>query len=298
MPRIEISSTAMLLLAMATVAAHGANPTPGCPPSETLRPGVERIGRCSVEIGEVDGETCKVKVEHKDGKIVYEEKGPAFALDRSSGDDFDSDGTRNIAIRALGKERAFAYRIVSCAPEPTPVVAFENDFPARFERTSRGRIVIVVPDDGFRSMPDLPRTDATGAFAPDVRLMLEEGKLVDVGPEFEAHYDRTILELHDLSPPTLRKFRDGRIEDDFERRAIGVRIIKIVGSYLNSGREKAAWKELERDWPPGDVERVKREITAARKRGTLRVAQRPADSGPKRIRTEKPKPAGATSEDH
>jgi hypothetical protein len=209
---------------------------------------------------------------------IFEESGETYAVEEVSGKDLDGKGGREIVLRTRGKDRRFGYRVVTCGAAATAPVAFEDDFPARFEPTSRGRIVVVFPDDGFRDFPDFPLRDLFGEYAPDTRLMLEEGALVDVGHEYRAHFDRTIKELHDLlDPPTLRKFRAGRIEDEAERRAVAARIIRIVGSYLNSGREQDAWRELKRDWPPRDYERIHQAIAAACTRGTLpRLATRPS----------------------
>jgi hypothetical protein len=256
--------------------ALAAEPELGCPAEAGRQTGVRVLDECSVQIS-ADGGVCRATVMKGSGQ-VFDETGPSFVLEAASGKDIDSDEVHDVIFRTKGKERRFAYRIVGCEPGK-PVLSFENEYPARFEPTSRGRRVIVLPDDGFRGFPDLPARDVLGQYAPEVWLMLEEGKLVNESHAFRAHFDRTIREIYATLPgPTLRKFHSGTVENEDDREIVAARIVKIVGSYLESGREQDGFKQLHRMWPEADEERVKRAIVAAIANGTgKRIAVPPSD---------------------
>lgn len=274
--RLVLRALAGFLLAPALL-SHAAAPELGCPAEATRQPGGKKVGECHVEIAASPDGACRVAVT-KGGAAVFDETGPSFVLEAVSGKDVDSDDSRDVVLRARGKERRFAYRVVACDAGKTPL-SFENDYPAKFEKTSRGRRVFLLPDDGFRGFPDLPESDLLGESAPETRLMIQEGKLVDVGHEYRAHYDQTIREIHDsLSGPTIRKFKAGKMENEDDRKTVAAKVVKIAGSYLESGREEDAFRELKRMWPEGDYERVKAAMLAAIAKGTAkRIAVPPSD---------------------
>jgi hypothetical protein len=242
----------------------------GCPADERRKPGTERVADCVVEVSAAGG-ACRATVT-REGAGVFDETAPAFVLEPLSGNE--------VVLRTQGKERRFGYRIVGCEPG-SATISFENEYPARLEPTSRGRRVLVIPDDGFLGFPDLPKGDILGEHAPEARVMVQEGKLVDVGREYRAHYDRTIRQLHgSLSGPTIRKFRAGKLENEDDRKSVAAKVVKIVGSYLESGRSEDAFRDLGRLWPESDVERVRQAILAAIEKGTAkRIAVPPAENG-------------------
>jgi hypothetical protein len=270
--RIVIVTVGVLLAAF----SRAAQPELGCPADSARQTGVRQLDECSVQISAAEG-PCRATV-MRAGAVVFDEAAASFVMEAASGKDIDSDEVDDVIFRTRGKERRFAYRIVGCEPGK-PVVSFENEYPARFEPTSRGRRIVVLPDDGFRGLPDIPASDLLGESVPEVWLMLEDGKLVNESRQFRAHFDRTIRETFAKLPgPTLRKFRAGTMENEDDRKTVAARIIKIVGSYLESGREEDGFKQLRRMWPEADHDRVKQAIVAAIANGTgKRIAVPPAD---------------------
>jgi len=263
-----------VLLLLSLSLARAAELELGCPAERQRGLGTRQIDECAAQVTASEDGVCHATVS-KAGAAFFDETGPSFVMEAVSGRDMDSDDVREVIFRTQGKERRFAYRIVGCEPG-RPVLSFENWYPARFEPTSRGRRVVVLPDDGFRGMPDLP-SDVLGESAPEVWLMLEEGKLVDESHQFRAHFDLTIRELHDsLSGPMLRKFQSGKIENEDDRKTVAGRIVKLVASYLESGREEDGFKELKRMWPKADYERMKQAIVAAIQNGTAKRIAVPA----------------------
>jgi hypothetical protein len=264
-----------VLLLLSLSLARAAEYELGCPGDAKQQPGRWQIDECTVQVAATGDGACRATVS-KAGAAIFDETGPSFVMEAVSGKDMDSDEVREVIFRTQGKERRFAYRIVGCEPG-RPVLSFENWYAARFEPTSRGRRVVVFRDDGFRGMPDLQSSDLAGESAPEVWLMLEKGKLVDESHQFRAHFDLTIRELHaSLSPPTLRKFHAGKMENEDDRKTVAARIVRLVASYLESGREENGLKELKRMWPPADYERVKQAILAAIQNGTAKRIAVPA----------------------
>lgn len=130
--------------------------------------------------------------------------------------------------------------------------------------------------EGFESR------ESGGAYsAPTVVLRFVQGRLLDVGSEFQDYFDGQIAKVRPtLSPEELREFKNstGRLPptahfspEDLRRsenlgRTKG-KVLQIVWAYLYSGREQEAWKALAEMWPPGDVDRVRAAIVTARDRG-------------------------------
>jgi hypothetical protein len=118
-------------------------------------------------------------------------------------------------------------------------------------------------------------------FAPMYVLRFEEGRLLDVGSEFQDFADQMIAKVREkLNPEDLQLFKagDSKLRKDASMspeelarlprlRKVKIQVLEIVWAYLYSGREKEAWRVLEDMWPHGDVERIRPEITAARARG-------------------------------
>ena len=129
--------------------------------------------------------------------------------------------------------------------------------------------------DGFER---LPRKDLD--FVPTVVLRFEKNHLIDVGPEFRAHYDAQIsnilshVDAHDLADfkqsDGVRSLSTIRSGDELHRLIrTKIAVLEIVWSYLYSGRESQAWSALHNMWPSSDVERIRVAISSARQHGIL-----------------------------
>ena len=117
--------------------------------------------------------------------------------------------------------------------------------------------------------------------APTVVLRFVQGRLLDVGSEFQGYFDGEIARVRSgLDPEELREFKNssGRLAptayfsaEDLHRsqklERTKERVLQIVWAYLYSGREQEAWKSLAELWPPADFDRIREAIISARDRG-------------------------------
>lgn len=117
--------------------------------------------------------------------------------------------------------------------------------------------------------------------APTVVLRFVQGRLMDVGSEFQGYFDGEIAKVRsNLDPDELREFKnssgrlpptahfspqDLRRSENLERTK--EKVLQIVWAYLYSGREQEAWKSLADMWPPADFDRIRESIISARDRG-------------------------------
>ena len=174
-----------------------------------------------------------------------------------------------------------------------------------------GRIAIWTADgaavDGFDQL-----TYSDFDFAPTVVLAFRHERLMDVSAEYRAHFDRQIAGIRaKLDAQSLHDFKqsNGRLLDGsiapaalVRLRRTKVKVLEMVWSYLNSGRQEQGWAELAEDWPAADVERVRAAIVEARKKGIDAQVDGVEQSG-HRLRVGHPMifevgAKGATSVDH
>jgi hypothetical protein len=117
--------------------------------------------------------------------------------------------------------------------------------------------------------------------APTVVLRFVQGRLLDVGSEFQSYFDGEIAKVRSgLDPEELQEFinSSGRLPptahfspEDLRRseklQRTKEKVLQIVWAYLYSGREQEAWKSLAEMWPPADLDRIREAIISARDRG-------------------------------
>jgi hypothetical protein len=148
------------------------------------------------------------------------------------------------------------------------------------DRDLDGRIEIWTDDaaavDGFEGL----RVSEI-EFVPTYVLRFEDGRLLDVSPEFQDFADQTIAKVQQkINPADLQNFKasdsklrkgSGMSPEELARlprfRRVKTQVLEIVWAYLYSGREKEAWRALVDMWPHEDVERIRSDIIAARARG-------------------------------
>ena len=132
--------------------------------------------------------------------------------------------------------------------------------------------------------------------APTVVLRFVQGRLLDVSSQFRGYFDNQIAALRgQLNSDDLREFKnsngrlpptahfsaeDLRRSQNLERTKSGV--LRIVCSYLYSGREQIAWNSLEEMWPAEDFNRIRTAILSARARGILAQVDGVSPPGPSR----------------
>jgi hypothetical protein len=132
--------------------------------------------------------------------------------------------------------------------------------------------------------------------APTVVLRVVQGRLLDVTSLFQGYFDNEIAALRgQLNSDDLREFKnsngrlpptahfsaeDLRRSQNLERTKSGV--LRIVCSYLYSGREQIAWNSLEEMWPAEDFNRIRAAIVSARAKGILTQVDGVSPPGPSR----------------
>jgi hypothetical protein len=130
--------------------------------------------------------------------------------------------------------------------------------------------------EGFES-----RESGGSYYAPTVVLRFVQGRLLEVGSEFQGYFDGVIDRIRrGLDPEELREFKNssGRLPPTAHFSAEELRhseklehtkekLLQIVWAYLYSGREQEAWKSLAEMWPPADFDRIRTAIIGSRDRG-------------------------------
>jgi hypothetical protein len=114
-------------------------------------------------------------------------------------------------------------------------------------------------------------------FAPPVILRFEHNRLLDVSSEFQLYFDQLIASLRkQIDSQDLRDFKNNDakltpgalpVEQMHRLRAVKIKVLEIVWSYLYSGREEEAWKALASLWPVADFERIRGAIAEVRRNG-------------------------------
>jgi hypothetical protein len=170
-----------------------------------------------------------------------------------------------------------------------------KDFFSAADTDIDGRIEIWANDagavDGFEGLP-LGALD----FAPTAVLRFENHRLVDVSSQFLSYFNDRIGEVRarlDVEEVADFKNSDGklsgtstlRLEQLLRLRSMKIKVLEIVWSYLYSGREQEAWRELSSLWPAVDVDRIRASLLNARAHGIRAQVdgfESTPDSGPKK----------------
>ena len=115
-------------------------------------------------------------------------------------------------------------------------------------------------------------------FPPPIVLRFVRGRLLDASSEFRPYFDRKIAEVRaklDSQDVSDFKSSDGKLAPSavfsasrlFHLRSIKIKVLEIVWSYLYSGREEEAWRNLAGMWPAADVDRIRAALLRVRARG-------------------------------
>ena len=162
--------------------------------------------------------------------------------------------------------------------------------PPRLLRTVKGGGFFSASDVDLDGNVEVWTDDALGVYgfeglslaelvAPTVVFRFAHGKLVDVSSEFRPYFDKEIDKIKAaIHPQDLENFRNSggqaAAEPDtstperlHQLRAVKIKVLEIVWSYLYSGREEEAWKALAEMWPRADAERIRSALIKARAAG-------------------------------
>jgi hypothetical protein len=170
------------------------------------------------------------------------------------------------------------YRIYSLQKPPQLLRTIKGgDYFSAADTDLQGSIEIWTSDasaiNGFENL-SLGELD----FAPSIAMRFERRRLIDVSSEFRAHFDDQIAGVRArLDPQELIDFKnsDGKLpamsplplERLHRLRITKIKVLEIVWSYLYSGREEDAVRNLSEMWPPADFERIRSSLLSVRDHG-------------------------------
>jgi hypothetical protein len=204
------------------------------------------------------------------GKAVA--KDWAISINPLSGSDVNGDGKPELIVQGFsgGAHCCYTYRIFALSEGLPLVREIRNQVPVVF--TKREGSAEVRTADGVFDYFLLPHSNAV---IPELFLRLDGDKLVDVGAEHVADYDKLIEKARsELTAEEVDKLRKANYSQNMliDQLPAVQKVLTIVLNYLYSGREQQAWHALDEMWPSSDVDRVKNLIRERRSRGLLAQA--------------------------
>lgn len=215
---------------------------------------------------------CRVSVldAHKKSVFQYASTGMQVFV----GVGVTADGSPNAIIQA-DDFNPYKLFVVSLGEHPRLVRTIENQYGFWLQDDCGGRVRIWTSDGAFAMDPDLADVYHRDLLTPDVVLELQGESLVDATPICRAYFDQEIESLRSkLRERDIQRFRGHQIKDDFYRGQVKGKILKIIFSYLYTGRETEAKRFLQQMWPSNDSERLWRSILELRSEGVLRNLDR------------------------
>lgn len=251
----------------------------GCPAWPDQTEGTRQIGEAFVQISRKPSSvadptvaSCRVRItDMADNHTLFVREGEAMAMEPISGNDINGDGLPEIVIRER-RNTKYIYYFITIGASSSLVRTFENGYGISFEGSADGKVILVVPDDGFQGLPDLIDIYHYESVVPDILFVLEKNSLRDVSVEVQTYYDAKIKGARlALTPEDIVAFQRGTIQDRFNWGIVKGKVLTIIFSYLYSGRSVQAWEALEKMWPPRDQTRIRQVILAARSKGSKRL---------------------------
>ena len=207
------------------------------------------------------------------GKAVA--KDWALTIDRISGSDVNGDGKPELVVEGFsgGAHCCYTYHIFSLSEGIPQVREIRNQVPVKFVKRDQGDVEVRTGDGVF----DYFLLPHVSAVIPELYLRLDGNRLVDIGGEHVADYDKLIEKARsELTPADIDKLRKSNYSQNMliDQLPTVQKVLTIVLNYLYSGREKQAWEALEEMWPSSDLDRVKNLIQERRGRGLIVQAEK------------------------
>jgi hypothetical protein len=198
-----------------------------------------------------------------------------ISVHRGTGEDIFDDGNTSLILEGFsgGAHCCWTYSIIDLGERPMILPRVENESPFfSFKDSADGKFKILTKDGAFDYFDGM--CHACTPF-PSMVLEVREGKLRDASAQFVADYDGEIAEARSgINQGDLGRFltvadlaTNGRAQAESEQ--LRQAILKVVLSYLFSGREQQAWQELTAMWPANDVQRIKKLIVKTWAQGVL-----------------------------
>jgi hypothetical protein len=224
---------------------------------------------------------CRVIVRVRDGRVAFARSGHQITILDITGEDVNGDGRPDAVFEDYsgGAHCCWTYWIASLGDSPKLVREIENDREVVFSKDEHdGKVTINTLDGAFDGFAELSHADSP---FPAVYLRLEGRDLKRVDGEFWPQYAAEIREarsrLHNDDLAAFRKQGPITVKLDFSVEAGEVHtltktetnVLLIVLAYLYAGKTQTAWTELHKYWPPGDEQRIRKEILATARSGFL-----------------------------
>lgn len=242
-------------------------------PSSKGDPLVRRYSGYSVRLTQLSarGNRCQALLTAPGGKASKKVATDwALSVNEVSGADLNGDGKPDLVVQGYsgGAHCCYTYRIVGLTQGLPLIREIHNQVPVVFKTGDDGKVELDTGDGVF----DYFLVPHANAVIPQLFLRLEGNKLVDLGPEHLADYDREIEKARsELSAEELEKLKKSNYSEGmlFDQVLTVQKVMTIVLNYLYSGRQDEAWHSLDQMWPESDRERVKKLILERRSRGFI-----------------------------
>jgi len=259
--------------------AHAEKPSLECPTPKG-DPQVRKYSGYSVRLAQssVRGNRCQALLTAPGDKVSKKVATDwALSINEISGTDVNGDGKPELIVQGYsgGAHCCYTYRIVGLTQGLPLIREIHNQVPVIFKTRDDGGVELHTGDGVF----DYFLVPHANAVIPQLFLRLEGDKVVDLGPEHLADYDREIEKARSqLNAEELDKLRKSNYSEGmlFDQLLTVQKVMTIVLNYLYSGRQDEAWRSLDQMWPESDRERVKKLILERRSRGFItQMGQKP-----------------------
>jgi hypothetical protein len=259
--------------------AHAEKPSLECP-TQKGDPQVRKYSGYSLRLAQLSGRgnRCQALLTAPGAKAPKKvARDWALSINEISGTDINGDEKPDLVVQGYsgGAHCCYTYWIVGLTQGLPLIREIRNQVPVIFTTRDDGRVELHTGDGVF----DYFLVPHANAVIPQLFLRLEGDKLVDLGPEHLADYDRAIEKARSqLSAEELEKIRKSKYSEGmlFDQLLTVQKVMTIVLNYLYSGREEEAWHSLDQMWPESDRDRVKKLILERRSRGFItQMGQKP-----------------------
>ena len=179
----------------------------GCPAWPGQAEGVRYINGAAIRISsETESPIgsrhfgCLARITDNAGRTLFLQRGRVLTMEQISGSDINGDGPSDIVIRGE-RDSGYIYYFIGLKTNPPLFKTLENGYGIWFERSDRGRVILVVPDDGFQGLPDLLDIHHYESVVPKIRFVLSGSCLQDMSGEYRRSYDSEIKKTQSTPSP-------------------------------------------------------------------------------------------------